>query len=334
MNWQSLGDAAAFRQLNTQTRHLRNDLQRLTLELSSGQRADPGRATGGDFTVLADIRRGLKLNEAFANTVAETAITLEYRQAALESVALSLDALAPALQSAANNDQGLALSLRLADAPMRFDQVVAAMNTRVGGQSLFAGDAPDQPALRDAAAILDDLKSAVGATSDAATIVQMVEAWFHDAGGGFETTDWLGGTGAAPALLVGEGVLVDGGIDARDPALRRVLSGLALAALATDFGGDESERQALAAAAAVRIGDAETGLIALRAELGSAQEQIDEARVRTDATRTGLQIEQGRILDADPYTAATELEDVGRRLESLYVMTARLSRLSLTEYLR
>ena len=40
------------------------------------------------------------------------------------------------------------------------------------------------------------------------------------------------------------------------------------------------------------------------------------------------------MTEADPYRTATDLQAAHTRLETLYVLTARLSRLNLTEYLR
>ena len=40
------------------------------------------------------------------------------------------------------------------------------------------------------------------------------------------------------------------------------------------------------------------------------------------------------MTEADPYRTATDLQAAQTRLETLYVLTARLSRLNLTEYLR
>ena len=66
----------------------------------------------------------------------------------------------------------------------------------------------------------------------------------------------------------------------------------------------------------------------------SSQAQIDAAATRNTAEASALNIARAGIVTADPYDAATRLEDLQTRLQSLYLITSRLSRLSLTEYLR
>jgi flagellar hook-associated protein 3 FlgL len=90
----------------------------------------------------------------------------------------------------------------------------------------------------------------------------------------------------------------------------------------------------MASAAAERMMTGERGLVELRARIGAAEGRIEAARVQTEATRTALELEETRITAADPYATATDIESVNRQLESLYLVTARISQLSLTDYLR
>ena len=78
----------------------------------------------------------------------------------------------------------------------------------------------------------------------------------------------------------------------------------------------------------------EEGRITLSARIGTAEAQIETARTRNAAEETALGILRSGIGSVDPYEAATRLETVRAQLESLYLVTARVSRLSLTEYLR
>ena len=58
------------------------------------------------------------------------------------------------------------------------------------------------------------------------------------------------------------------------------------------------------------------------------------ASARNGAETSALEIARTDILAIDPYRTATELQSTETRLETLYTLTARLSRLSLSEYLR
>ncbi|GAA5074782.1 flagellin [Roseibacterium beibuensis] len=335
MSLTTLGDAAGYHLFRRDSAGLKADLQRLTTELSTGRVSDLGQATGGDFSALSDVMHRLRLTETFATGIAEAALAAQGRQTALERLSAEIEGLGPGLLAVSNSGAASELQLRLADAPDRFEMAVSSLNTRVAGQSLFSGDRPDQPALRPADDILDALRPIADAAPDAATLIAEIDAWFSDTGGGYDSFAWQGGGGDPPPVLLEEGQSVEAGVTAREDAIRTTLAGLALAALTAEGHGpaDETSRRELTQAAAGRLELGETGLIQLRANLGTAEAQLDAARVRTEATRSSLELEQGRITAADPYSTASEIEELSQRLESLYLVTARLSRLSLSEYL-
>jgi flagellar hook-associated protein 3 FlgL len=335
MTLSTLGDAARFQQMQLDGSRLRQELQRLSTELGTGRQSDPGRATGGDFTVLADLSRSLRLSETFARSIAEAGLAAGARQAALARVEAEIDTLAPGMLGFAAGGSLQDMTLAIADGADRLEQVVSALNTRLGGVTLFAGDAPDRPALIGGAEMLAQLRPLIAGAATAQDVVAVVEDWFLAPGGGFETTAWQGGAGPAAPAILGEAVQQEVGITALDPALREVLAGLALTALAAEGAGPqgEADRRALVASAATRLVAGEDALIRLRSDLGASEARIEEARVTAEAARAGIEIELGRLTEADPYRTATDLQSVEARLEALYVLTARLSRLSLTEYL-
>jgi len=75
-------------------------------------------------------------------------------------------------------------------------------------------------------------------------------------------------------------------------------------------------------------------LVQLRASVGSAEARVEEASARLSARETALEIARNDMSAADPYETASNLQEVQLQLETHYTLTARLSRLSLTEYLR
>jgi flagellar hook-associated protein 3 FlgL len=184
--------------------------------------------------------------------------------------------------------------------------------------------------------MLTALRPLLAGVTDCATAAGIVEDWFMAPGGGYETAAWQGGPGdAAPAILA-EGVQADTAVSALDPAIREALSGLAMAALAAEGTGPvtQAARRDFATAAAGQMQAGEDRLILLRSDLGAGQARIETARVEIEATRSGLEIERSRLTDVDGFKTATELQAVQTRLETLYLLTARLSRLSLSEFLR
>jgi flagellar hook-associated protein 3 FlgL len=98
--------------------------------------------------------------------------------------------------------------------------------------------------------------------------------------------------------------------------------------------GNAGERARLAERAGRELLSSEDARIMLAARIGSVEAQIEAARTRNGAEETALGILRSDIGSVDPYEAATRLEAASSQLESLYLVTARVSRLSLVEFLR
>ncbi|KGJ19555.1 hypothetical protein IX55_09810 [Paracoccus sanguinis] len=64
------------------------------------------------------------------------------------------------------------------------------------------------------------------------------------------------------------------------------------------------------------------------------QESIDQALARNVAEGSALSIARSDILAADPYQTASELTQTEANLQNLYALTARMTKLSLTDYIR
>ena len=331
----SVGDLSRSFQLRNDTARLRGDMQRLTEELSSGRRADLRTAVAGDFGALGVIERSLTTLSAYRLAADETALILDAGQRALEQVQTNSTALAPTLMLIQRGTGPEQIDAAGQDARSRFAAVVTALNARVADRTILAGAATGGPALAGSEAMLDELTVAVAGALTADDVRTAVDAWF-DPGGGFETSGYLGSAVPLSPIEVAEGDAIQLTLRADDPAIRETLTGFALAAL-LDRGvltGQNGERGALARMAGETLLSADAAFTAPRAEIGTLQERVDTARARTLADTGAMEIAKSEIVAVDPFRAAAELQTVEAQLETLYTLTARLSRLSLTEFLR
>lgn len=209
------------------------------------------------------------------------------------------------------------------------------MNATIGSQFLFSGNRPDTPALEDPDVILAELRNVVTAAPDVATAITDLDAWFQP-GGDYDTIAALGSATGGGDVYLDEGQRIDTAVTVHDAGIRTALSGLAMAALAAEGtvpAVPADARFDMASAAARRMLQGEADLVTTRSGLGAAEARIEAARVQAEATRTTLELEETRLTSADPYTTATEIESVRLQLENLFVLTSRLSNLSLTSYL-
>lgn len=332
----SLGDLAQSFMLRQQNLHLRQDMNRLSQEMTTGRVTDPARHLSGDYSYLADMERSLGVLDGFRTSVTEAGVFTAGMQTVLDHVQSLSSDLGLKLIGGANGGASDLNGILSRDAAGQMDRIVEALNTRIAGRSLFAGNATDRPALAPASDILAGLRAAIGGQTTVAGIQAAVDLWFDTPGGGFDTVAYTGSaTGLSPYRLGRTGT-VDLDLRADSPALREVLKQTAIAALADDgaLALTAQARADLLRQAGEGIVSAQDRLTTLRADLGFAEARIEEGKVRLASEKTSLEMARNALLSVDPFEAATRFQEAQSRLENLYMVTVRLSRLSLAEFMR
>jgi len=313
----------------------RQRLDTLAAELASGTVADPAARLGGRTDRLAAAAHRIALLDAGREAAHLLAHRLEAAQTALDHVDTQRGTLARELLALPVAATPQLIADTASRAGIAFATAVSALNGRHGTESLFAGTATDGPALAPADTILAALRAHVAGAADADDLAARVDAFFDDPGGGFATMAYLGDTGPAPTRrLDGQDFAL--GPRADDPALRAVMKGLALAALAADHppGIPDSARAAIMHRAGAALTGAADALAGSRAALGTVQERAETAASRQSAALTAARIEHAVLIAASPEDTAVALRDAEIRLETQYAVTARLAGLSLAGYLR
>ncbi|MBN2906261.1 MAG: flagellar biosynthesis protein FlgL [Rhodobacteraceae bacterium] len=336
MSFISIGDLSRGFALRSQNAEIKARLTRLSSELASGQTADPAARVRGDFRPLAAIARSLAVMDAYDLAGAEAALTTDAMQTALGQLTDAAQTLGSSLVQAASMPDGRMLSAVGNETRERLEGAVSALNTRVAGRALFAGAETDGAALLDGATILSTVTTQVAGLGTASDIMDVLDTWFDTPGGGFDALAYQGSDLPAGPVRLAEGQSLTLDVKASDPAVRGMLKALVAGALLADPGtlnGDTAARAALARRAGEGLLTAEAPLTALRADIGTTQAHIETIQAQNAAHRGLLELAQADILAVDPYETATEIEAVQTQLETLYTVTARLSRLSLANYL-
>lgn len=334
MSMISLGDLAQSFMLRRQNTNLKTDLQRLTTELSTGQVTDIGRQVGGDFAPLAGIDASLARLQGYKAATSEAALLSGAMQTVLGTVEGMASSLAPLLLAASSAGTTTQVTAVGGEARQKFGTAVALFNTDISGRALFAGKATDGPAMMDAGSLLAALDTEIIGATTALDIETRVTAWF-DGPAGYASLGYLGGDPLQP-LAVAPGETADLGFTAANPGIRDTLKGLAMAAL-LDRGalaGNSQARADLARRAGENLANSQTSRADMAARLGTAEGQIAAATTRNSAEASALQIARNGITDVDPYETASKLEATRQQIETLYALTARISRLSLVDFLR
>ncbi|MFN0113986.1 MAG: flagellin [Paracoccaceae bacterium] len=334
----SVGDLSRSLQLRRNLSDLQGSQTRLTGELSSGLRADPAAAMGGDHRRLAAIDRSLELTAAWKASVAEAQVFSGAVATALGTLQAAAEDTGVRMLSATNLASPAQVDALAAEARERLGTAVAALNTQAGGRYVMSGTATDTRPLVDAGTLLSALGTAITGQVTVSGIEAAVTAWFDAPAGGGGYLDLAYGGNATPPgpFALGEGEAAAVPATAADQPVRDTLRGLALAALVAGgtLAGDPAGRAGLVAAAGRTAVAGAGALVATRAEVGVIEERIADAGARADAAAAAFGIARSGIVAADPYETAAELTRVQSQIETLYALTARLSRLSLTDWLR
>lgn len=312
---------------------LRAELQRASTEMTTGKQADTGAAVRGDFYALGALDHTLARLRGFKAITSETALLAETMQTALGVIADGATDVGADLLRNTGLNVPAQLGAIVGDGRRQFDTAIAALNTRFAERAVFGGVVAETSPLPDAETILTALDAATAGAVTVTDVETAISDWFDDPAG--YAALYAGGAARDPLpVAAGETVALD--VTALDPALRDTLKGLAAVAM-LDRGilaGQDEARAALAKAAGQQLISSGEARATLAARVGTAQARIEDAATRNAAEETALGIARVNLLEADPYDTAARLQDIQNRLDSLYVLTSRLSGLSLTEYLR
>lgn len=332
----TIGDLANTFLIKRQTSGLKSEMARLASELTTGQKADLGTSLAGDFGPFAGIERSLRAIAAYTTANSEAAGMLTASQLALENVQSIGRDLSTALLTASSSEDVVLIGATAEDARQKFSAVVSTLNTSMADRTLFGGAATDRPALATGEEMLAEIAAATAGETTAAGIVAAVEAWFDDAGGGFETMGYLGSTSDMGPMLIAEDETVSVGVRADGQVIRDTLKGYALMSLIAGgaLAGQVTEQADLAAAAATQLLAADGDITDVRARIGAVEARIEDAQARNAAEKSAYELARTELVGADPYQTATELQAVYAQIETLYTVTARIAGLKFTDYMR
>ena len=329
----SLGDLAQSTILRRHSTSLKADMQRLSTEMTTGQVTDTAARVSGDLVPITGIDGSLARLKSYGAVTTEAGLFAGAMQTALGTVDDLASDLSTQLFAATSGVASARLDNVASAARQSLGTAMTALNARVGDRALFAGTKTDASPLCDADTLLSALETATSGATSAAGVEAAVSAWF-DAPDGFAAVAYKGGAPLA-SFTVASGEEANLDITATDPTLKETLKGLAMAAL-LDRGilsGQAQARSDLARSAGGILLQNQVDRTDLSARLGTTEAQIEDAKTRNSTETTSLQLARNAITAADPYETASKLEEAQSQLEMIYTLTARMSRLSLVNFL-
>lgn len=331
----SLGDLAQSFMLQRRGVSLRNDMARLSEELTTGRVADVRTVAAGNFSFLNSVERDLRTLDAYRVVGTEAAQFAEATQLQLGRIQDTASDLGSSLLSLANLPAGPQLLQGATEARGKLETMFGTLNEDLAGRSIFSGVATDTEPMAPVADLLTGLETAIAGATTVADIRTAAETWFNSPTG-FDAVVYQGSTTDLSPFSLSETEDATIAVRADDQVIKDILLNTALVALSDSatlgFGtGLQADLQSDVGASLIAT---QQDIIGLRGTVGSAQERIEALTARNAAERVTLEYARAEFLAVDTFEAATRLEDVQFRLESLYTITARMTDLSLVYFIR
>jgi len=331
-------------------------LNTLTNEASSGQKANPAAAIGNDASLLYNLQAQMGQQTVLQTTATNTGNRLDAIQTALTSMASTVQTMATAtINSASATPEGETAIATQASSAM--SQVLNLLNTQYNGSALFAGDATSGLPMQSADAAggpLDTVNSvlnaAVAANGGQALTSANVDSLLTGPDG---LSSVFSNTNSNPALnynsafytapddgkptqiLIGQNQTLSYNVKGNQPAFSDLLQGLSmltmLSAPSTQL--DSTAKSAILQQATTMIGQAQDELTSQQGQLGTVQAQLQQVSDAQQAASNNTTQQLSALDSADPAATATQLNALQTQLEASYQVTAQLSQLTLSHYL-
>ena len=331
----SVGDMATSLLLSRQGASLKSAMQTLSTEATTGLASDQTAKVKGNYVPISGIESSLTQLAAYSSVTSETQVITNVMQVALGTISDQASSLGSAMLAGTTSNSTIVVDALGVQAAQKLQTVMAALNTKVGDRSVFSGVKSDQAAVGSADDLLASLQGAITASGaiTSGEVETAVNAWFDDPNG-YTAQSYTGGEALAP-VAIGPGQTAQVDVTAKDPAIIATLKGLALGALLSKgvLAGDSASRADLAKRAGVQLAGSQTIVAQLGARLGTTEATIQNAVTRNDAEKGALETGRLNLLSVDPYETASRFQETQGRLQTLYTLTARASRLSLVDFL-
>ncbi|MEO9820405.1 MAG: flagellin [Paracoccaceae bacterium] len=331
----TLGDFAQSFMLQRRGVSLRAELTKLSEELATGQVSDVRDVLAGNVSFLADMEHDIRILDAYRIAGLEAESYTNAMQLSLEGIQTAVGDLATSIIAGSVTQTATSIEQNSFQARNSLESMMAKLNGDVGGRSLFAGAATKTAPVEDADTMLNTLEFLIAGAATPADARLAAETWFNDPSG-FAATIYKGSTENLSPFLVGDGENVAVNVRADHEALRDTLMNVALTTLASSnaLSFNSSQRAELQRDSGIALQSNLEDLTIVRAQIGTAEARLDAIETKNAAEKTSLEMARNDLLGVDPFETATKLEDVQFRLQSIYAVTARLSDLSLVNFIQ
>ena len=332
MTFSTTSDLAKLSIFQDRSNFLNTKITTLNQELITGRLANLGRDHTAHMPRIQYLEHQIKMLSAY-DTVQKDAnshfdqvdLSIEKMQNLAQDVGQALvQDIGPNSQISLAKTQKMTLTL--------FEGLISALNRNSPSGFLFSGSKTNHPPLPKANDIIEQIKVFSSGSVSKEDLLDKLDDWFDKPSSPFQLGIYKGSPTGTKTFQISADVSAQIELRANDHRFRNLLKSTALAvvAAAASFPLDEQKNTLkLAAEGLLSSNDA---LIEMRAEIGSLKERIENQATHDSAQLVSFKHSFNDLTSADPYETATDLKAAENQLESLYVLTSNLSRLSFMDF--
>ena len=315
--------------------NMRRDAGDAQVAAVTGRPADLAASLDGRVNEAVLMGKSLADYESYAEAIALAEARTDTIQQRLDHISASGQSLANSVDTLLTNGTADNFTIVSEEGQQLLEGIVSALNSSFAGRSLFGGDLGVGSAISDTDTIMAGALPILSAGTSASAAYSALEAAFIAPGGFFDTTVYTGGTGNSPRTEVAAGEVVETTVRADEEPIRRMLLNTAVVSAAYDLsnGIPDFLRRDLIELGSIGLRNAVDGVIGLQGRLGAAEERIATVKARNIAEEATMTVRFNEFTGADQYTEALRLSEIEAHLEAAFSITARLSRMSLANYL-
>ncbi|WP_255448471.1 flagellin [Telmatospirillum sp. J64-1] len=296
---------------------------------------------GAKSSVMLSLRSNLSAIEQYQSSIGQALTRTEVMQNALSITRDSAAEVGQLALSSLNSETERATIQPTAS--NRLEQVVSALNTRLGDRYLFSGNERATEPVKSAEEIVTALQQVV-ATLDPNSptyvddVMAAADAMFAD------VSTWYNGqsipaNGTPPdrsgaAAQADTSTAVQYGVRADEQSLLDTVKSLALlsAFSESDFPDGESYR-AFADKVGSDLMENRNAVTATQADLGLREEQLQSLSDKHTRSRNSIEVQIANIENVDMFEAVSLVEQLEAQLQATYTVATRMQSMSLVHYL-
>lgn len=318
------------------TAQIREQLQTVSTEAVTGLKSDITKATNGALGDGHLLRKAINDVEQTQSINALSKTRLDLMIGAISGSRVAIDDIHTRGTVILEQNNAVGLTIIASEAEASLESIMSALSVSHGNRYLFSGDQTQTPPFANAQQLLDDVRSIMTTSTTPADIETALDQYFNDPAGGFQTTIYQGTDTPPPPLPYADGKSAQPNLTGQSEEIKDVLRGLAVMATAQDFNSDITSPlfRDVFTQGLTSVSNGNEALITLEGQMGIYASQINQSNERLADEAQVLSVAFQDMFGRDQFEAAGELQALEAQLQASYTITARLSNLNLTNFIR